>query len=72
MSATTDAVIDTINNTRRKFTFLAIVCGSREPNVWDKEIEVSGDNMTFRQALDAVEKQIDCCDCAIASIEQID
>lgn len=71
MSAIKNAAIDDMNKTSRKFTFLAIVCGGRGPDVWDKEIEVFGDDMTIRQALDAVEKQMDCTDCAIVSIEQM-
>lgn len=54
------------------FEYLAIISGGRGPDVWDKEITVSGENMTISQALEQIESQIVDEDAAVVSIEQVD
>jgi hypothetical protein len=54
------------------FTYLAVISGGIGPGVWDREVSVSGEGMTIRQALDEVEKQIESSDAVVISIEQVD
>lgn len=54
------------------FEYLAIACGGIGPDTWDKEIVVSGENLTIKQALEKAELAIVDTDGAIISIEQID
>lgn len=54
-----------------KFQFLARACGGLGPDTWDQEIEVEGEDMTIRQALDAAEAKMQKRGC-IVSIEQVD
>ena len=53
------------------FTYLAVINGGRGPDVWDREVEVSGPGMTIRQALEEVESGLGG-DAVVVSIEQID
>ena len=53
-----------------EFEYVAVVCGGRGPDVWDKEISVKARNL--RHALDLVELQVINPDVTIVSIEQKD
>ena len=53
-----------------EFEYLAVVCGGRGPDIWDKEITVKAKNM--RHALCLVELQVLDSEVAIVSIEQKD
>ena len=55
-----------------KFEYLAVAAGGIGPDTWDKEITVSGENMTIKQALDEAENKIADTDGVIVSIEQVD
>ena len=53
------------------FTYLAVINGGIGPDVWDKEVEVAGPNMTIMQALTKIELELSG-DGVVVSIEQID
>lgn len=54
-----------------KFEYIATISGGRGPDVWDREISVRGDDMTIKQAIEEIEKDMPS-DAAIISIEQVD
>lgn len=64
------------NSTNREagmiFEYIAVVAGGRGPDVWDKEVTVSGEDMTIREALEKVESEITDSDAVVISIEQAD
>lgn len=51
--------------------YLAVIQGGCGPDVWDSEITVGGENMTIKQALEEIEKELES-DAAVVSIEQVD
>lgn len=53
------------------FKFLAVVSGGIGPDFWVNEVEVSGEDMTIKQALEKVETELDL-DGVVVSIEQVD
>lgn len=54
-----------------KFSFLAVISGGYGPDVWDREVTVSGEDMTIKQALEQIEADLEG-DEAVVMIEQID
>ena len=55
---------------KMKFEYLATISGGRGPDAWDREVTVSGDDITIRQALEEIEKDLPD-DAAIVAIEQL-
>lgn len=54
-----------------KFEYLAVVSGGTGEDVWDKEVDIIGEDMTLGQALDKIESELES-GCTVISIEQID